>query len=132
MAFFDRLKKAFNALQGKDVQIVEVKKDSELYTLVSEKINNIDLSQIEKLEKRLSNVEKVMNYTLVKLNDLIENQKAANDLMLNTATMIEEIYNVFGNNDLIETKTAETPGEKKINDKDFVSMTKIPKKDEMN
>ena len=132
MAFFDRLKKAFNALQGKDVQIVEVKKDSELYNLVSDKITNIDMLQIEKLEKRLSNVEKVMNYTLVKLNDLIENQKAANDLMLNTATMIEEIYNVFGNNDLIETKTAEVSGEKKINDKDFVSMTKIPKKDEMN
>lgn len=132
MTFFNRLKKAFNALQGKDVQIVEVKKDSELYNLVSDKITNIDMLQIEKLEKRLSNVEKVMNYTLVKLNDLIENQKAANDLMLNTATMIEEIYNVFGNNDLIETKTAEVSGEKKINDKDFVSMTKIPKKDEMN
>ena len=132
MTFFNRLKKAFNVLKGKDVQIVEVKKDSELYNLVSDKITNIDMLQIEKLEKRLSNVEKVMNYTLVKLNDLIENQKAANDLMLNTATMIEEIYNVFGNNDLIETKTAEVSGEKKINDKDFVSMTKIPKKDEMN
>lgn len=132
MAFFDRLKKAFNALQGKDVQIVEVKKDSELYNLVSDKITNMDILQIEKLEKRLSNVEKVMNYTLVKLNDLIENQKAANDLMLNTATMIEEIYNVFGSNDLIEAKPTEVSENKKTTDKDYVSITKIPKKHEMN
>jgi hypothetical protein len=132
MTFFNRIKKAFDVLNGKDVEIVEVKKDSELYALVSDKITSIDSTQLEKLEKRLTNVEKVMNFLLVKLNDVVENQKASNDLLLNTATMVEEIYNVFGSNDLVGIKTSDTGADKQSSDKDFNSITKIPKKSEMN
>ena len=132
MTFFNKLKKILDVLQEKDVQIVEVKKDSELYSLVENKMANMDVLQLEKLEKRLSNVEKVINFTLVKLNDVVENQKAANDLLLNTATMIEEIYNVFGSNDLVGVKTDSATEENKNSDKDYMSITKIPKKSEMN
>ncbi len=132
MTFFDRLKKAFNMLRGKDDQIITVNKDSELYSLVSDRMTNINLSQIEKLEKRLSNVEKVMSYTLTKLNELIENQKAANEILLNTATMIEEIYNVFGSNDLIKEKSVELSDDNSLNNQDFISEIKVPKKHEMN
>ena len=132
MTFFNRIKKAFDVLNGKDVEIVEVKKDSELYALVSDKITNLDSIQLEKLEKRLSNVEKVMNFLLVKLNDVVENQKASNDLLLNAATMIEEIYHVFGTNDLIGVKTSDNASDKQSDNKDFDSLTRIPKKHEMN
>ena len=119
-------------LNGKDVEIVEVKKDSELYALVSDKITNLDSIQLEKLEKRLSNVEKVMNFLLVKLNDVVENQKASNDLLLNAATMVEEIYHVFGTNDLVGVKTSDNASDKQSDNKDFDSLTRIPKKHEMN
>jgi len=132
MTFFNRIKKAFDVLNGKDVEIVEVKKDSELYALVSDKITNLDSIQLEKLEKRLSNVEKVMNFLLVKLNDVVENQKASNDLLLNAATMVEEIYHVFGTNDLVGVKTSDNASDKQSDNKDFDSLTRIPKKHEMN
>jgi hypothetical protein len=125
MKIFDLITKAF---KKKDSTLVEVKTDSELYSLVSSKMNSVDIQRIDKLETRVANIEKLLNYSSTRINTLIENQKTLNDLIVNVATMIEEVYYALN-----PIENVGTQQERKEQSSDFTSSVKTSqKKEEIN
>ena len=81
-------------------------------------------------ERMLENIEKVSQYILIKLQLILENQKTINEIIVNQATMIEELYNAL--NGPVNVSSSDKSDEKEIKENPHYIEYPKPKKENMN
>jgi hypothetical protein len=126
------LKKLFNSKLKNDKiaeekKIIEVNENTDMYNLVKSKMNDLDYQSIN---KKLENIEKVSQYILIKLQLILENQKTINEIIVNQATMIEELYNAL--NGPVNVSSSDKSDEKEIKENPHYIEYPKPKKENMN
>ena len=126
------LKKLFNSKLKNDKiaeekKIIEVNENTDMYNLVKSKMNDLDYQSIN---KKLENIEKVSQYILIKLQLILENQKTINEIIVNQATMIEELYNAL--NGPVNISSPDKSDEKEIKENSHYIEYPKPKKENMN
>jgi hypothetical protein len=127
------LKKLFNSKLKNDKiaeekKIIEVNENTDVYNLVKSKMNDLDYQSIN---KKLENIEKVSQYILIKLQLILENQKTINEIIVNQATMIEELYNALNGPVNVSSSEKSEDKETKENNIQYIEYAK-PKKENMN
>jgi hypothetical protein len=127
------LKKLFNSKLKNDKiaeekKIIEVNENTDMYNLVKSKMNDLDYQSIN---KKLENIEKVSQYILIKLQLILENQKTINEIIVNQATMIEELYNALNGPVNVSSSEKSEDKETKENNIQYIEYAK-PKKENMN
>ena len=127
------LKKLFNSKLkndkiAEDKKIIEVNENTDMYNLVKSKMNDLDYQSIN---KKLENIEKVSQYILIKLQLILENQKTINEIIVNQATMIEELYNALNGPVNVSSSEKSEDKETKENNIQYIEYAK-QKKENMN
>lgn len=127
------LKKLFNSKLkndkfGEQKKIIEVNENTDVYNLVKSKMNDLDYQSIN---KKLENIEKVSQYILIKLQLILENQKTINEIIVNQATMIEELYNALNGPVNVSNSDKSEEKETKESNIQYIEYAK-PKKENMN
>lgn len=92
-SFFERVRKAFDVLVGKEEELItEVKKDTELYNLVQTNMLNIELAPIR---EKIESIEKILYHTTKSLVILTGQAEENKRLLTEQTALTEEMIYVF-------------------------------------